>query len=91
MLAVSGFQRLQRFAAPVAATCSGHFFGSTYGYCSFTSHKKMKTVKLIARWWWLILILLFSATLLYFIWTSQQQVNALDRQLTRPSIYQPSH
>jgi type II secretory pathway component PulF len=51
----------------------------------------MKAGKLISRWWWLIVVLLFSFTLIYFIWNTQRQVNALDKELQRPKNAQPNH
>ncbi|HVF98071.1 MAG TPA: hypothetical protein VM871_12145 [Flavisolibacter sp.] len=60
-------------------------------YPSFTPLQKMKAGKIIARWWWLVLVLLFAFTLLYFIWNSQRQVNALDKELHRPTISQPAN
>jgi hypothetical protein len=91
-LLAAAFNRKQRFAAPLAAYCSGLFLGRAFRCPSFTpSQKKMKAGKLISRWWWLIVVLLFSFTLIYFIWNTQRQVNALDKELQRPKNAQPNH
>jgi type II secretory pathway component PulF len=80
---------LQRFAALFAALCSGIFLRKGSMHISFTPSQKMNISKLIARWWWLVIVLLFLLALLYFIWHSQQRVNAIDKELYRPELFQP--
>lgn len=79
---------LQRRLQPLAAPFS---WARLPGPLPLHQRKKMNAGKLIARWWWLLVVLLFSATLLYFIWTSQRQVNALDKELHRPKMSQPNN
>jgi len=44
---------------------------------------KMKIGKLILKWWCQVLLVLIAAIILYAIWHSQQNVNAIEKELHR--------
>jgi len=77
---------LQRQLQPFAAAFSWNRFSTGL---PLSYRKKMKAGKLIARWWWLLMVVLFFFTVVYMLWHSQRQVDAIDEKLSQPKTSSP--
>jgi hypothetical protein len=80
---------MQRFAAHPAAYCSGKSLYAPYSQPFFVEKSAMTFLSLVKRWWWMTLVLTGLGIILFFTWDAQQNVEALEKKLRKPTTANP--